>query len=116
MKTSHLSLPGDEVDLPQGRDIIALQDLVALLLQGRGGQVFAGVAQLPSRIFHPFDHKQVFMCSSDHAVKGLKSLSGLSTGGLSRHLSKEAHRLHHLLLEHLHGCMLSPALWRTAAA
>ena len=33
-----LSLPGDEVDLPQGRDVIALQNLVALLLQGRRGQ------------------------------------------------------------------------------
>src|SRR4030042_4668483 len=38
------TVPGDEVDLPQRRHIIALQDLVALLFQSRGGQVFAGVA------------------------------------------------------------------------
>jgi len=45
-------VPGDEVDLPQGRHIIAFQDFVALLLQGRCGQIFAVIPQLPSRVFH----------------------------------------------------------------
>ena len=37
----HISLPlaGDEVDFPQRADIVALQDSITLLLQGRGRHV-----------------------------------------------------------------------------